>query len=242
MATGALDPEPPSARGDPVRQPGQPRAPAHSRPPYAVVGHADYEGGVLTGDLQDDLIGPRVLDRVGQALGGYEVGRRLDIRRKAVGGRRHFDGHRRPARQVAQRRAEARLEQGRPQPVRQLPQVLDRGTDLHDGVVQRRLRLGGVGTQLVLGVPQREADGDQALLGAVVQVALDAPTLLVSHGGEPGPRLGHFVETPAQLDPEARHLDRQDGCRDNAREQCPPLLTRRPDHLSEDRPTTQHGI
>jgi hypothetical protein len=66
VATGALDPEPPPARSDPIRQTGQPRAPANRRTPHAVVGHADYEGGVLTGDLQDDLIGPRVLDRVSQ--------------------------------------------------------------------------------------------------------------------------------------------------------------------------------
>jgi hypothetical protein len=59
VATGALDPEPPPARGNAVRQTGQPGAAPDGRAAHAVVGHADYEGGVLTGDLQDDLIGPR---------------------------------------------------------------------------------------------------------------------------------------------------------------------------------------
>jgi hypothetical protein len=52
---------------------------------------------------------------------------------------------------------------------------------IHDGAV-RRARSGWPG-ELVLCVPEREADRDQPLLGAVVQVAFQAPPLLV--GDEP---------------------------------------------------------
>ena len=65
----------------------------------------------------------------------------------------------------------------------QLAQLVDGRSDLGHGAVQRMSRAVVVGAQLVLGMAQRQTDGDQALLCAVVQVAFDAAAFLVRDGG-----------------------------------------------------------
>ena len=60
----------------------------------------------------------------------------------------------------------------------------------------------------MLGMAQRQADRDEALLGAVVQVTLDPPPLLVAGLDDPSPGCLHLGELAAQLDPQPRNLDR----------------------------------
>ena len=54
---------------------------------------------------------------------------------------------------------------------------------------------------------QGEPDRDEPLLGAVVEVALDPPSLLVRGRDDPRPRGLHLRELAAQLDAQARDLD-----------------------------------
>ena len=72
-------------------------------------------------------------------------------------------------------------------------------------LAQRRLQLGlGLGEQLRIGLVvaqqlQHQAEGQQSLLGAIVQVALDAPALSVGRGDHPRTGRTQLVELGAQL-------------------------------------------
>jgi hypothetical protein len=53
------------------------------------------------------------------------------------------------------------------------------------------------------GQPERELQGDELLLGAVVQVALDPPSFGIGRLGQPGPRCLQLGTLGAQLGGEA---------------------------------------
>ena len=59
-------------------------------------------------------------------------------------------------------------------------------------------RAGGIGLQALLGEPEGERHADQPLLGAVVQVALDAPALLVGGGDDALAGVAQVVDALAQ--------------------------------------------
>ena len=101
--------------------------------------------------------------------------------------------------------------------------------DLGHRALEGRLRGGGAGSALqqVLGVAQREPDRDEALLGAVVQVALQATALLVGDRHDPGTRAPHLVELAAELDPQPGDLDGQGGDLHHVGRQRPPPTCRR---------------
>ena len=97
-------------------------------------------------------------------------------------------GHRAAGRQGGQRGVEAAVgEDGRVDAADQVAQLGQRLLDLAVRVVQGGGRL-GVARHLALGGAQLDAEGDQPLLRAVVQVALDAAALLV--GGTDRGRAG----------------------------------------------------
>ena len=74
----------------------------------------------------------------------------------------------------------------------------------------RRAPRGG-GRDLGAGDPEREREVDQALLGAVVQVALDPAALGVAELDDPGPGGADLLELGPDLGLEALVLDRQAG-------------------------------
>ena len=151
----------------------------------------------------------RVLDRVGEALAGDEVGGGLDVPAEALvaaPSRRRAPGRGVRARG---RRVPGRVELGRRKPARQLAQLVDRHGDLGDRAVERRARALRRGGELVLRVAQRETDRHEPLLGAVVEVALDAPTLLVGGRHDPRPRRLDLGQLATQLDPQPGDLDRE---------------------------------
>ena len=98
-----------------------------------------------------------------------------------------------PAHQFAQRGSETGLQRRGAKSVGELSELIDGRGDLGHRPVEGLARLTGIGPDLVLGVAQRQADGDQALLRAVVQVALETPALLVGHRGKPGSRRLHLL-------------------------------------------------
>ncbi|MEJ7721883.1 MAG: hypothetical protein WKF58_16290 [Ilumatobacteraceae bacterium] len=67
----------------------------------------------------------------------------------------------------------------------------------------------GVAVQACLGQPQGQRDRDQALLRAVVQVALDAPALGIAGGDDPRPRRGDLGQLGFDLGLQLLVVDRQ---------------------------------
>ena len=137
--------------------------------------------------MSDDPRRAGVLDGVREAFAADEVGRRLDAGREPLVGRRATTtgtgarpassrerrgrDRRRAARAAA--RAPARgARRSRPATSATAP------SSVRDSRPRRR-------PELVLRVPQRQADGHQPLLRAVVQVALDPAALLVAGGDDP---------------------------------------------------------
>ena len=70
-------------------------------------------------------------------------------------------------------------------------------------------RTGDAGVEAGLQVPQVEADRDQLLLGAVVEVALEPAPLVERRADDPGPRALDLRELPEHLDPQPGDLDGQ---------------------------------
>ena len=100
----------------------------------------------------------------------------------------HLDGQRGATGQLAQRRIEPGVELRRRKPLRQLAQLVDRDRDLADGAIEGLVGASRfVRGELVLSVAQAQADRDEPLLCAVVQVAFDPPAFLVSGGHDPRP-------------------------------------------------------
>ena len=86
---------------------------------------------------------------------------------------------------------------------RQLPQVVQGAGEAVGDPVQLPPELGLGGRHGRLRGPQVKHQGDQPLLGAVVQVALDPPAGLVAGGHDPGPRgrqlLAALLQEPAMV-------------------------------------------
>ena len=79
-----------------------------------------------------------------------------------------------------------------------LAQFFDAGGELADGFVEQ-LRQLAVRRRLALCQPKMKGDAGEAALRAVVQVALEAPPLLVAHGDEAGARAAQLPRLGLQL-------------------------------------------
>ena len=137
----------------------------------------------------------RVLRDVGQRLGDREVRGGLDGRREAAG--RHLaqlHGDRGPAGEALDRRGQAALGQHRRvDPPRQLAQLARRGCQLVREPVQERCDRRGVGLHPRAHHAHVERQGDEPLLRAVVQVALDLAARGVRRGHDPHARLAQLL-------------------------------------------------
>ncbi len=92
---GALDPEAPVERGEPVPEALEAAA-VRAGAADAVVAHLDPQRPVLDPRGDRGARGAGVLGDVGERLGDDEVGGRLDRRRQPVDRHVDLDGHRRP--------------------------------------------------------------------------------------------------------------------------------------------------
>ena len=161
----------------------------------------------------------RVLDGVGERLAGDEVRGRLDLRRRAVGRRGDVDRDRGAAREVGERGGQALVQPRRADAGGDRAQVGDRGRDLVDGGVERRDEHLRLARERALQAPQHDAERDQPLLRAVVQVALEPAPLLVAGLGDPRARGLHLGQLQPQLDAQAGELDRHRGGVEHAAQQ-----------------------
>ena len=173
-------------------RPRRPEPAAGVGAPDAVVGHRHRRAAVRPGDAHRRVRRLRVLGHVRDRLRDHVVGRRLDRRLEpSFGQLGDLDRHGRPRQQRVERCSETALgEQDGVKPARQLSQLLE---PLREIVLGRRQKLAGglrVVVELRPGHAQLQCDGDEALLSAVVEVALESPPLGVADRHELGTRCG----------------------------------------------------
>ena len=135
-----------------------------------------------------------MLGGVGQRLGHRVIGGDLDLLGKpARAPHVEPDRHRGPAGQRPQRGGEPALgEHGRVDAPGQLAQLVHGRRRLLGQGVELRVQLVRARGHGRLRRPQLHREGDQPLLGAVVQVALDPAAGVVGRGDDPGPRRGQL--------------------------------------------------
>ena len=95
-------------------------------------------------------------------------------------------------------------------------QVGDRGRDLGDGGVERRDEHLRLARERALQAPEHDAERDQPLLRAVVEVALEPSAFLVAGLGDPRAGGLHLGQLQPQLDAQAGELDRHGGGAEHA--------------------------
>jgi hypothetical protein len=110
---------------------------------------------------------------------------------------------------LERRRESAVGEHGWVQAARELAQLFERLLEVLPDALEHRLTRERVVVQRLLGQPQVEGKGDEALLRTVMQVPLEAPSLGDACVDEPGARVPHFVEPGAQLRKETLVLERE---------------------------------
>ena len=91
----------------------------------------------------------------------------------------------------------------------ELAQLGGRLAELARRLLEQLLRRRGVGVELLAREPQVERQRDQPLLGAVVEVALEAAALVVGGLDDPRPRRAQLLDPGAQLDVQALVLERE---------------------------------
>ena len=148
-----------------------------------------------------------MLHRVRHRLAGDVEGGGFDRRVQPVGATNpHVDRHRCPAGDVVERWSQAGVEQGRPESLRELAKLGERGGDLPDRAVQRGAGVIELLVEQELRVADRQPEGHEPLLRAVVQVALQPTAFGLARGDDPRPRRLDLGELHADLHPQARDL------------------------------------
>ena len=198
-------------RRDPVGHAGSPRPGTATAPPGPSSATVTTSRPSMRSASTSIEAGVACLRALARASLTDEVRRRLDLGREPLVGHVQHRPHRRAAGELGQRRAEAGVEGatgGRRGPARAA-----RGSRRPGGVRSRRAgrAAASAGLEAGLQVPQVEADGDELLLGAVVEVALEPAPLVEGGGDDAGPRALDLGELPAHLHPQAGDLDRQPG-------------------------------
>ena len=94
----------------------------------------------------------------------------------------------------------------------ELAEFFERLLEVVTDAAEHCLGRGRIVAQRLLGHPQVQGEGDEALLGAVVQVPFQAPPLGDARLDHPRARVPHLVELGAQLCEEALVLECEPGC------------------------------
>ena len=169
----------PSKGLQPPNHPAQAGTAVDAGPARAVVADDDRQHAGLVPQVHPGRRGAAVLDHVGQALGGGEVGGRLH-RRRGAPGQAARDGHRDG--DIEGQRADRPLqapvgEHRRLDTLHHRPQVVEGGQRRGPGLGQQFGQQIRVGRPQRLGQPEAHRHRHQPGLRAVVQVALDPPQL-----------------------------------------------------------------
>ena len=193
-ATRSLRP----ARPDPGRTAAPPHPSSSTRIRTAVVVPVHPHG---------HRPGVGVLGRVGHRLAGHVVRGRGQVVRQ----RRRVDvqpdrDRQRPG-QPGQGGVQPVVQAGRPQPVRDLPQLGDRGGQLGHRPVQHAVHIDRPGPYCICAIRNAMPSDDQPLLRAVVQVPFQADPFGVAGLHDPGPAVPHLAQRGGQFGPQPDHLD-----------------------------------
>ena len=232
---GRPDAEPAAERLDAVGETAQTRT-------ALAVGAAD----AVVDDLDDSPLSSgrpstrrrrrlRVLADVGEALGHDVVRGHLErLGQAPVDLDREPNRHRRPGGELLERdRQPVTREHGRMEPARDGAQLLERHRDLALRLVQSLPRIGVV-AQLLLEHAQLEREGDQPLLRAVVQVALQPLPLPLPGLDHTCARALQLLEMRLLLGLQAPVLQRDAGRRADRSEQLGLVLQRAVVHKRRD--------
>jgi F420-dependent oxidoreductase-like protein len=152
----------------------------------SVVGHLEAQLAIVLSHSDGRSVRTRVLRDVVQRLEATEVHRGLD-RLVVASVAAHLDGDR--DRCLASLRLEGGPEslvgeQRRIDAPGEVAQIFESSFGVALDVAEQAGALGRVSLGELLGEPGLDGEGDQLLLGAVVEVALDPPSLLVLRGDE----------------------------------------------------------
>jgi hypothetical protein len=137
LVRSTLDAQSAALSRDSVVQPAQTAAVVRDHAADAAIDDGDDQVAVASVRADNYRRRVGVLDRVGQALAGDEVRRRLESDAQPFRACAHVNGQRRPPGQLAQRRIQAGVELRRWKSVRQLAQLVDRDRDLAHGTIDR---------------------------------------------------------------------------------------------------------
>ena len=201
---------PPRAR-HPVAEPGQARPGPRDRSTAPVIADADPHASLAAAHRHRDGTGTCVLDRVRDRLGGDEVGRGADVVREVLRLQVQAHGERGVLAEVLQRRCQPVVEAAGAQSVRDLSQLDHGRAQLGHRAVEQVVDVDGAVTEVPLGQAQGHAQRHEALLGTVVQVELEATSLLVPGPHQPAPAGLDLPQRRAQLEPESTGLHQQRG-------------------------------
>ena len=203
--------KPAAERLDPVGEAAQARPLLGVGAADAVVDDLDRDATVRTADRHLDGRCVRVLGDVGQALADDVVGGDLDgLRQPPADIDGEPNGERRTCGHLLERDREPVAGDDRGMdPAREVAQLGEREIDLalRDVQLRPRIRVG----QAALEQLQVERQRHQPLLGAVVQVALEALALLLPLLDHPRTRAAHLLQARAQVDVQLRVLERDSG-------------------------------
>ena len=176
----------------PVGEPTQSTA-GRVRTPEPIILDDDVQVVAIPLDLHHDALSAGMLHGVGHRLAGDEPCGGFDARRVPLVGFRDVDLYAVPRGEVVECRCQAAVrEHGRVKPVCQLAQLPYRSLALLDTGSQR------LPQPFRAAVEQRclelRGQGEQPLLGAVVQIPLDSAPLLQVRGREAPPGGTHVLE------------------------------------------------
>ena len=201
-----------------VREPGKPAPVGRIRATGAVVLDDDDELPPEIADGDIHLRRARMPGRVRESLGDDEVGRRLDVpRQSTVEVDRRLDRDRRPPPERPHRRGQALVLQQ----CRVDPRASSRRSAMaawsSSAATPRRPRARPTtrhprGLSCLL---EGDGHGDQPLLGAVVQVALDAPAFVFSRNDQPRTGRAAPLRAGSGVRRRAVRSRRRDGARRN---------------------------
>jgi hypothetical protein len=162
--------------------PASVRAPPTPSSAIAISAHRSSPCSVTSAELASAYLATFVSASAATKYSALVSGREAAVE-EAV----EDDRHRRPGRERLQRRQQPALgQQCWMQAARELPQLGERGQQIVDAALNgcRGGRLGRGGHE-----PQRQRNGDEVLLGAVVEIALDPAASIVGGLDDPGARL-----------------------------------------------------
>jgi hypothetical protein len=179
-----------------------------------VIGHAQRQPGLVGAEVHAHWCPTGVLGRILQRFQATEVQRGLGPRVEARAGDRGIGiqsgGRRGPGQVCPQGRHEPPISQdGGEDAAREGAQGLQGVVGLRTDLLQQRARAGRRCLQHLTCQPSVDGNGDEVLLGAIVDVALEPAPFGILRGDDALARRSQFFGLPGELSEPRLELERQ---------------------------------